>query len=54
MISRVQRAGRELATTKTPIAAIAASGGFAGQNHFSRVFARITGMSPARYRKLYQ
>jgi AraC-like DNA-binding protein len=37
-----------------PIAEIAASGGLADQSHFSRVFARITGMSPARYRKLHQ
>jgi len=51
---RVERASRELATTKTPIAEIAASGGFADQSHFSRVFARITGMTPAMYRRLHQ
>lgn len=51
---RVERARRELADTATPIADIAASAGFADQSHFSRVFARITGFSPARYRKLHR
>lgn len=51
---RVERARRELAGTNTPIAEIAASAGFADQSHFSRVFARITGFSPARYRKLHR
>ena len=51
---RVESASRELATTNTPIAEIAASAGFADQSHFSRVFSRIMGTSPARYRKLHQ
>lgn len=51
---RVESASRELTTTSTPIAEIAASAGFADQSHFSRVFARITGVSPARYRKLHR
>src|SRR5260370_26759798 len=41
---RVERASRDLAGTKTPIVEIAASDGFA----------RITGVSPAPYRKLNQ
>ena len=51
---RVERASRELTTTDTPITEIAASAGFADQSHFSRVFARITGFSPAQYRRLHQ
>lgn len=51
---RVERASRELVDTNTPIAEVAASAGFADQSHFSRVFARVTGVSPARYRKLHR
>lgn len=42
-------AGR-LATTDDAIASIAASVGFYDQSHFTRVFAREIGVSPARYR----
>jgi AraC family transcriptional regulator len=51
---RIERAARELAESPRPIAAIAASLGFADQSHFSRVFARVTGMSPGRYRRLHR
>ena len=44
----------ELAGSQRPIAAIATSLGFADQSHFSRVFARVTGMTPGRYRKLHR
>src|ERR1043165_7360422 len=50
---RIDRAAHELAESPRPIAAIAASLGFADQSHFSRVFARVTGMTPGRYRKLH-
>lgn len=50
---RVEIAARELATSQRSIAAIAADLGFADQSHFTRVFARITGLPPARYRKLH-
>jgi AraC family transcriptional regulator len=51
---RIDRAARELVDSPRPIAAIAASLGFADQSHFSRVFSRVTGMSPGRYRKLHR
>jgi AraC family transcriptional regulator len=50
---RIEIAARELATSQRTIAAIAADLGFADQSHFTRVFARITGLPPARYRRLH-
>jgi len=50
---RVDLAARELAGSQRPIAEIAAETGFADQSHFSRVFARFTGLTPARYRRLH-
>lgn len=50
---RIERACRELAATTTSIAQIAVASGFADQSHFSRVFARVTGMTPAAFRKLH-
>lgn len=51
---RVRRAARELADGAQPIATIAARAGFADQSHFSRVFRRHTGLSPATYRRLHR
>jgi AraC family transcriptional regulator len=50
---RIDLAARELAGSQRPIADIAAAMGFADQSHFSRVFARVMGMTPGRYRKLH-
>jgi AraC family transcriptional regulator len=50
---RVDIAARELAASQRPIADIATGLGFADQSHFSRVFAKLTGMTPGRYRKLH-
>jgi AraC family transcriptional regulator len=47
---RVEHASRMLATTARPLAAIAAATGFADQAHFSRMFKRHTGLTPAQYR----
>jgi AraC family transcriptional regulator len=49
---RIDLASRELSASHRPIAEIAADFGFADQSHFSRVFAKLTGLTPARYRKL--
>jgi AraC family transcriptional regulator len=49
---RIDRAARELVTSRRPIAEIAAELGFADQSHFSRVFTGATGLTPGRYRKL--
>ena len=47
---RVQEAGRLLTLTGRSIDEVAAAVGFANRHHFSRVFARHTGHSPARFR----
>jgi len=49
---RVQRACRELQTSKEPLAAIATATGFADQSHFCRTFKRLIGMTPAEYRSV--
>jgi AraC family transcriptional regulator len=49
---RVERAARELAAGTRSLATIAARAGFADQSHFSRVFRRHVGLSPAAYRRL--
>jgi len=48
---RVERAIR-LLRGNTPLAEIATAAGFADQSHFSAVFKRHTGMTPAVYRKI--
>jgi len=47
---RLAWAAAELARTDTPLAEIAAGSGFADQSHFTRVFRRQVGTTPARYR----
>jgi AraC family transcriptional regulator len=48
---RIQFACRELANSDATIAEIASASGFFDQSHFSRTFKRLTGTTPARYRK---
>lgn len=47
---RIERAARELATRGTTISEVALRAGFFDQSHFSRVFRRHTGLTPAEYR----
>ncbi|MEZ2144110.1 AraC family transcriptional regulator [Bradyrhizobium sp. DN5] len=47
---RIERAKALLATTERPLAEIALAVGFSTQAHFSTVFKRISGQSPARWR----
>ncbi|HMI99604.1 MAG TPA: helix-turn-helix transcriptional regulator [Gaiellaceae bacterium] len=47
---RLMVAAKELAGGDTSVATIAAQAGFADQSHFTRVFKRYVGVTPARYR----
>lgn len=47
---RLAWAAAEIARGDTPLAAIAKEAGFADQSHFTRLFKRHVGMTPARYR----
>jgi len=48
---RVQQAAYELLHTDRSLAVIAAEAGFGSNPYFNRIFARITGLSPAKFRK---
>lgn len=48
---RVEWAREQLVRTDRSLAVIAAEAGFADQSHFTRVFARATGVTPARLRR---
>jgi len=47
---RIERAARELAEGSASIAEIGVRSGFCDQSHFSRVFRKHTGMTPAAFR----
>jgi AraC family transcriptional regulator len=47
--ARIERAALRLERGRESLAEIALAAGFADQSHFSRVFRRIVGCSPARY-----
>jgi len=47
---RVDYASRQLKESESSLAMIAQAAGFSDQSHFSRIFKRITGMTPAAYR----
>jgi AraC family transcriptional regulator len=51
MRCRVERARRLLVETNNAIAEIAFACGFAHQEHLTRVFRRLTGDTPARFRR---
>lgn len=48
---RVQRAREMLRTGTLPLSQVALACGFADQSHFTRVFRRVTGVTPAAYRR---
>jgi AraC family transcriptional regulator len=48
---RVEFACHQLAASDATLAEIALSAGFADQSHFCRVFKRLTGVTPANYRR---
>lgn len=50
-MQRIQRARELMAASQLPLAEIAAACGFADQSHFTRVFAKATGLPPSRWRR---
>lgn len=48
---RIQFACRQMANSDATMAEIASASGFFDQSHFSRIFKRLTGTTPAEYRK---
>lgn len=51
---RIESACREMVSSNTPLGEIAVQSGFFDQSHFSRVFKKATGMSPAVYRSVFR
>lgn len=51
--TRVEQAIRQMADHRASLADISLAAGFSDQSHFSRVFKRITGMTPAQFRHLH-
>jgi AraC family transcriptional regulator len=49
----IEFACRAIARTQTPLTEIALDAGFANQSHFTRVFKRLTGITPAGYRRAF-
>ena len=50
---RVEFASCQLRTSSVPLIEVALAAGFADQAHFSRTFKRLTGMTPAEYRRAH-
>lgn len=51
---RLETACREVASTDAPLSEIASASGFYDQSHFTNVFKRHTGMTPAQYRAAFR
>jgi len=49
---RVRSACEGMVSAERGLAELAAASGFADQSHFNRVFRRVAGMSPGRFRKI--
>jgi AraC family transcriptional regulator len=50
---RIEYACRAIARGDTPLIEIALDAGFANQSHFTRVFKRLIGVTPAQYRRAF-
>ena len=51
---RVDFAGRELTRTGAPLVEVALAAGFCDQSHFCKTFKRLTGLTPAEYRRRFR
>lgn len=51
---RIESACRKIIVSNAPLCEIAVESGFFDQSHFTRVFKKATGMTPARYRSVFQ
>ena len=51
---RLEAAGREVSATNRPLSEIAVAFGFYDQSHFTNVFKRHVGMTPAQYRAAFR
>jgi AraC family transcriptional regulator len=51
---RIREACRRLTTSDEPLAMIALGCGFSSQAHFSTLFKRVTGLTPAEYRRAFR
>ena len=49
---RIEQAMRQISHSSTTLADVSVDVGFTDQSHFTRVFKRLTGMTPAQYRNL--
>lgn len=49
---RIQKAGNLLRNTQMPVAEIASAAGFESISYFSKIFKRLTGVTPSEYRAL--
>lgn len=50
--ARVEFACHQISETDTPLSEVALAAGFYDQSHFSNIFRRVTGMTPAAYRTI--
>lgn len=53
-LRRVQASLESLKNGLKPLAIVAIEAGFSSQSHFTRVFGKLTGMTPAKYRKQFR
>jgi AraC family transcriptional regulator len=54
LMQRVKRAKELLRGTRTPIAEIAVTYGFADQSHLTRVFSKVFRVSPGAWRRQWK
>jgi AraC family transcriptional regulator len=51
---RIEKACQKISRSYLPLSQIACSVGFYDQSHFTNIFKRITGMTPAQYRAIFR